>query len=808
MSGHSVRGCRFNTRRGVPGVVLLLGAVCLLPAWSQVGPGRENVKPVGPSKTNVQRPPRRKPVIIRPVPPDPRVAAARAWQDEELRNLRALRQALTLVSPPRPDLIPLPVEPELPRPKTPEVTYRQRASLLLLREDGQPLDARMAQVAAPGFDLKVEGGRVLLDAPASQSPQGEVRLALPADYAFKNPGESRISFRETPGEETRQQLESRRAPEPEAPAAPPLFASDTDRAEAIRRIPPGRPAPARRGRTPYPTPAAQTLAVVTRLIEAYRFLGPTVPVSPEASPDARRAAWTNLQQASRLLRALEQQILAARNEIGRLSANSEPARLLKDVFQDTQPELQATLARVALRRAQYGAEIAWWLASCESPGAPDRAPAIAAAEAARGMDRRAVETAALVARMREVSERENTIREQIAAGVYRPLPEVRTLVTRQLERTIVVSRTVIDLRLAREQLLAGDVVTLSGDPARRVEFTLQGNAWLGRIPAARPAAAVLRVSRRNANSDLEAEIPLHGLSPYAPSGNEVSRGAFRLLAIRAHGLAGEGLQRADVLEELEPADADGARLRDARRKAAKSGRPTADGGWWVSGDDGQLFFRLRPSPYPPDSAGSSSGGLGKRVGSFLRRVAGGASNKGPTGRVIVDAARLEGASAGHVAGVRVGANEAAVENALGGVVPRNGVVRYAGGAVEIGMRAGQVEYIEIYRNLGEMAGTPITPAGVGTVTEIRHQSNRLRALVGPEFPAPPGSEFEVWVAGRPLEAGGGDYRALVLDSTRSEVVCKLIRKNSKGGVAGDAEWDVLRSLPAGDAGVVVLKRPE
>lgn len=814
---------------------MLPGILLCQPSAAQVRPSGSNVKPVGPSSNNVRKPDKKTPpaaskakprVIIRektrviyvpkvvpPPPPSPRLVAARRWQETELKALQSARTMLDLLQAPRIDRVAYPVEPPLPAQPEPEIIRRQRATLLLSRDDGAPFDAKQVRIQAPGFQVRTLTSVIELEGPASSATMPVV-LGLPEDYSLVNAADGRISLSANPGQETRTQLEPKPAPPaPRLPTPAPLFASEAERAALEAKILRLTRPPAKPGKAPlYATPAAMTSIALRRVLEGRRFLEPVIPIAATAAPDTRRTAWGSLQEAIRLLKESETAINKAQRTLDRLSTDKRPYALLKDEYRLRAEEIRELLTAARLRRLQYLAEAQWWSALCENPGQPDRQPAAATLRTALALDPRSPDTTAQLARYEEVAERESELRARIKAGVYNPRPTPRIQITRHLTRTITVRRHVVDLRLAESELRPGDVVTVGGEPKKVVAFKLDKGYWRARAPRDLiQAGQLLRVSRRTANSDLEAEATVGALDPYNLDGNEVSRAPLRLATLRTYLLASSTPEdRIEVLEELAPADRADAKLRDARKRGSRDVHPAEDGSWWISAGAGELLLRLRPSPYPETGETRSRGSsLEKSVTGFFRKITGRADrNRSLTGRVIVDTARLTGPNDGHIAGVKVGSTAQQVEDALGGRVPRNGVITYANGAVEIGMRAGAAEYIEVRRDLGELLGKPVPASIPGAVTEIRHDANRLRARTGPDFPAQPGTEFEVLVAGQPLAGREEEtYRAIVLDAAGGEVVCKLVRKLKDGAVAGDAEWDVLRSLPTGDSGVVLLRRP-
>lgn len=818
----------------LPGVLL-----CRL-ASAQVGPSGESVKPVGPSNGSIKKPVkptsgaaaprviirekvRVKPVYVKvaPPPPDPRLLAARKWQDEELKALQTARTILDLLQASRIDKVAYPLEPPVPAVPQPELVPVQKVALTFTREDGAPFDAKQVKLDAKGFQLRSQASTLELEGPASAAEQ-DLILGLPSDYSLVHPGDGRIALKSNPGTETRLQLEPRAVPAPPPPPVQPrLFATELER-DALRQkiFRMTRATPQKPVKAPlYPTPAAQTSAALRRLVDARRFLEPVAPIAPTASADTRRAAWGNLEEALRLLGESEAALVNAQRTVDKLAADRRPRQWLKGEYRIRTEEIAGVLKTARMRRLQYIAEAQWWRAVCEDPASPDRSAAINTLREALKLDPRAPETTAQLARYEEVAEREGEVRQRLASGFYNPRPIPRIQVVRQFVKTVKVRREVVDLRVAENELRAGDQVTIGGDPKKPIAFQLQNGYWRARVPRSLlKAGDTLRVNRQTANSDLEAEAPITAVDPYNLEGNEVSRGAMRLAILRTYELASSSPEnRIAVLEELEPTDQEKAKLKDARKRGARDVRASEDGSWWIPAGSGQLMLRLRPSPYPeggPSAGGRPNDSLGarveKNVTSFFKKITGRSErNRSLMGRVIVDTARLEGPNDGHVAGVKVGSTEQQVEDALGGRVPRNGVVRYGNGALEIAMRAGTVETIEIRRDLEDLLNKPLPNSTVGVVTEIKHDMNRLRARTGADLPAQPGTEFEVLVAGKPLSENreGESLRAIVLDAAGNEVVCKLVRKNKAGAVAGDAAWDVLRSLPTGDSGVVQLRRP-
>jgi hypothetical protein len=553
----------------------------------------------------------------------------------------------------------------------------------------------------------------------------------------------------------------------------------------------------------YPTPGAHGLAAITRLVEARRLMDQVVPVPQNATVAERQKAWLDLDSASRLLTEADSALKMAQKAYAQIRASNPAQAVLKTKYTLKYGNHMAWLAAARLRRAQYLGEAEWWKSECENPVNPDRTPALQAIRSAQAGATQSTELAAQMARYADVAQQEAALMARLKSGEFDRRSVARIQVTHHLVKPVQLMRTVVDLRLPSSELLASDVVTLASDPNQAVPFKLDGAFWRASVPRSRVKKGdSLLLRRRTQHSEMEAECRLVDANPYNFDGNVVDRGGMRLIAIRGYQI-GDAANNIKLFEELEPADRVGAKLAAARKKAARDNSIGQDGTWRVEAGNGPFSYRLRPSPYPGKR---ESGSFGDKVSGVIRRVQG-KDDKGKRllGPVIVDAIRLEGESAGNIAGVHVGSKLAEVEEALGGPVPPSGAVRFLGGGVEISMRDGAVSYIESRRQLDDLVGKKVVGLKPGDVTGVNYDTNRLKVRLGDGFRPLPGTELEVFVAGQELGGGRGDYRAIVLDVTGAEASCKLVRKDRSGKIAGDADWWMLRSLPSSESGVVVVR---
>jgi len=807
-------------RRVASALVAVIALMACGVSTAQVKPGKGNVRPK-PRQSTTRPKPRPKPVprvrikpvetvVIRPAPkpkpveaPSPKVVAALKWQSDELKAVTIASRAAAGLVAPRLGSVRYPANPA-PAPKPePEIIRVQKVTLKVTREDGGALDSRLVRRTGQELEVRYAPGTVELEGPELKKGAPDVKLDVPGDWAFKNPADATLALQNFPGDETRMELPARIETRPrEIPAPPPLFNSEQ---EKISLRGPGRKTglPSGPSVSAYPTPGAHGLSAITRLVEARRLIDQVVPLPPNATVAQRQKAWLDLDQASRLLTEADSALKMAQNAYNQIRKANPAQDLLKAKYTLKYGNHMAWLSAARLRRAQYLGEAEWWKADCENPVNPDRTAALQSLRGAQAGATQSTELAAQMARYGDVAQQEATLLSRLKAGEFDRRSVPRIQVTHHLVKSVQLLRTVVDLRLPKSELLATDVVTLATDPSQKVAFKLDGPFWRASVPRSRVKKGdALLLHRRTQQSEMEAECRLVDANPYNFDGNVVDRGGMRLIAIRGYQI-GDTANNIKLFEELDPTDRTGAKLATARKKAAKDNAISEDGTWRVAADNGPFSYRLRPSPYPGKR---ESGSFGDKVSGFIKRVQGkDEKSKRLLGPVIVDAIRLEGESAGNVAGVHVGSKLGEVEEALGGPVPPSGAVHFLGGGVEIAMRDGAVSYIEIRRQLDDLVGKKVAGLKPGDVTGVNYDTNRLKVRLGDGFRPLPGTELEVFVAGQELGGGRGDYRAIVLDVTGSEANCKLVRKDRSGKIAEDADWWMLRSLPSSESGVVVVR---
>jgi hypothetical protein len=631
-----------------------------------------------------------------------------------------------------------------------------------------------------------------------------VKLELPSEWAFLDSNDGSLALAGFPGDETRTELPARIDQTPrQLPTVPALFASEQEKA-ALRG--PGGAKPrvtAAPAISAYPTPGAHGLAAIARLVEARRLIDQCIPVAQGASVDERRKAWLDLDAAVRLLNEADTALKMAQKSHGQLRASNKARELLKTNYKLKYDNHLAWLTAARLRRLQYLSEAEWWKAECENPVNPDRTAALQALRDVQGGPTEANEAAAQLARYSDIAQQEAAIIARLRSGELdrRSIPRIQ--VTHHLMKTVKLQRTVVDLRIPRTELLATDTVTVPGTPASPVAFKLDGEFWRGRLPRSlAKKGGTLLLLRKSQGSEMQSELRLVQADPYNFDGNTLDRGGMRLVAIRGYSI-GDNANSIRLFDELDAADRPNAKLAAVRKKAAREA-PAEDGTWRVTADNGPFTYRLRPSPYPGKRDGAK---FEDRVAGFIRRVRGKDEDRSKKllGPVIVDAIRLEGESAGNVAGVHVGSKTVEVEDALGGPVPANGAVRYLDGGIEIGLRSGEVTYIEIRRDLNDLVNKKSTALRPGEVMALDYDANRLKVRLGEGFQPLPGAELELFVAGQELGGGRGDYRAVVLDVSGGTATCKLVRKDKNGKIVDDADYWVIRSIPPGECGVVMVR---
>lgn len=798
---------------------------------AQVGPSPENIrrKPKTPAVVRPKAKPStpavrvhpveavrvrtipRRPVAAKPEPPkpvavakpvvNPKVKTAQQWQAGELRAVEVAARAGAGLTAPKLGSVRAPQVPPAAPKAEPELVYVQRVSLKVVREDGAAVDSRLVQRAGDALQLRHGNGVVELEGPRFKAGDPDAVLQLPADWAFVDGQDARLALQTFPGTETRSELPARTEQKPrELPAASALFASEQEK-QALRSQNPRLISPP--VVSAYPTPGAQGLSAITRLVEARRIIDQVVPLPEHATVEQRRQAWLELDRASRLLGEADTGIKMAQRAYTQLRTSNKARELLKADYKLKYDNLLAWLSAGRLRRLQYLAEAEWWKAECENPVSPDRTTALQILRQAQENNLASNELAAQTARYGEIAQQEATIQAKLKAGDYDRRAVPRIQVTHHVTRTVKLQRTVVDIRIPRFELSATDTLALASAPTQALTAKLEGDFWRVRVPRSQVKKGdVLLLRRRSEASEMEADLRLVQADPYNLDGNGVERGGLRLVAIRGYAI-GDTANNIRLFEELEPVDRPNAKLATARKKAARDVQNAGDGTWRVEAENGPFVYRLRPSPYPGNR---DNGTFEDKVTTFIRRVRGKEENRSKRllGPVIVDAIRLEGASAGNVAGIHVGSKIADVEKALGGPVPSNGAIRYLNGGLEISMRNGEVNYIEIRRQLDDLVNRT---AGVrpGEVTEVDYDANRLKVQLGEGFRPIPGNELEVFVAGQELGGGRSEYRAVVLDVVGSVATCKLVRKDRSGKIAGDADWWIVRSLPPGECAVVMLR---
>jgi len=753
-------------------------------------------KPVAVTPTPVKL------VAAAPPPVSPKVKAAQKWQSDELRAVEIAARAGAGLTAPKLGSVRAPVAPAAPPKPEPELVYVQRVSLNVAREDGAPVDSRLVQRAGEALQVRYGNGVVELEGPRFKQGDPDATLQLPADWAFVDRQDARLALQTFPGTETRAELPARVEQKPrDLPAPAPLFASEQEkqtlRSQNARLISPPVV-------SAYPTPGAQGLSAITRLVEARRIIDQVVPLPDHATAEQRRQAWLELDRASRLLGEADTGIKMAQRAYTQLRSSNKARELLKADYKLKYDNFLAWLAAARLRRIQYLAEAEWWKADCENPVSPDRTTSLQILRQAQENNLSSTELAAQTARYGEIAQQEASILTRLKAGEYDRRSVPRIQITHHVTRTVKLQRTVVDIRIPRSELLATDTVVLAAAPAQPLSVKLEGDYWRVRVPRSQVKKGdTLLLRRRSDASEMEADLRLVQADPYNLDGNAVERGGLRLVAIRGYSI-GDTANNIRLFEELDAVDRPNAKLANARKKASRDVQNAGDGTWRVEAENGPFVYRLRPSPYPGKRDGNT---FEDRVTTFIRRVRGKDEDRSKRllGPVIVDAIRLEGASAGNVAGIHVGSKAAEVEKALGGPVPSNGAIRYLNGGLEIAMRNGEVDYIEIRRQLDELVNKTAPGIRPGEVTEVDYDANRLKVQLGEGFRPIPGNELEVFVAGQELGGGRGEYRAVVLDISGSLATCKLVRKDRTGKITGDADWWIVRSLPPGECAVVMLR---
>jgi hypothetical protein len=764
-----------------------------------------------PRPVRVVRPPVRitrpaaRPVASAPAAPSPRQLAAQRWLADEIRRLQDATGAQASLVGPRLEAVRDPVEPPRPRDAEPEYTYRQKVTLQFIREDGAAFDPAQVRCAGARLEAQHAPGRLDLEGPAQRSGQAEVRLELPADWEFMTADDARVVLKDFPGQESRLQLQPEASGSSTAPRAAPAHPALT----VDRKAPAGatRP-PAAAQSSLYPAPAAALWNALSRLANARRLVDQSIPVAPAAEVDTRKGLWQNLDRAVRLAAEAEVFLQAAQDALARLGRDAEAGALVKTDTRYKLEQISDLVALGRLRRLQYVAEAEWWRAQCENPAKPVRETALKALVENRATLTASAEMSGQFARYAEVAQKEEALWRRIQAGEFQPRPAPRIQVTRHVAKTLRVRRTVLDLRIAQHALQPGDVVTLA-DARTPVSFRLLDGYWTTRISraAVRPGT-VLKLLRKTRASTLEADVLVQQADPYNPEGNEIARSPLRLVALHSFSVTGDSKQGVRLLEELESLDRDGAKLRSSRQRGLQEAVLSRDGSWWIAAEGAPVRYRLRPSPYPEPARPAGRAAAPPAAFSPTGKSRNEERNAKLTGRVIVDSIRLEAPSAGNVAGIQVGAEARAVEEALGGRVPADGAVTYLDGTLEIGTRKGLVQYLEIRRSLEELAGQAAPTAAPGTVTSIDYSASRIQVRTGAGFQPKEGTELQVVIGGRVLAAdpSGGIYRAVVVSTTETEAICKLVRKVANQ-TAGDASWEVLRTLPVPETGAVILRLP-
>ena len=591
-----------------------------------------------------------------------RLAAAGAWQQEELAALE--RVAVLAGQAPAPNLAAVVL---LDLPKAPSTTggktlYRQKVTLFFVREDGQPFDVAQVRRTPGPLTATATGNRLELEGPRPAAADADLQFALPADWSFMRAEDGRLSLRDYPGQESRVELSAPEAVRPVAlPKSDPLFGSapaEEAARDSIRAVEHQALAV-----SAYARPAGAAAAALARLVEARRVLDLFRSLPAGAPVDVRMEAWQNAERARRLLDDALLSLQEAGDALQQFSTAPVQA-VLKDDYRLDYAAVRRAITTGAARHAQYAAEAAWRQSEALNPAAPDRTAAIQALEKAPAGT--ADLLASQLARYREAADRERRYRALIQTGALNTAPAPDVQITRHLTRTIAVQRPYVDLRFAAASLKPEDRVSLGGEP---VEFTQRDGFWHGRIARARLAGNDrLRFSRKTYISELQGEMPLPRLDPYAANGNLLGAPELRPIGVRTVSVTGGAAGEIVLFRELTAEQ-----LRELRRDSQET---EGKDGLWLAHRTVPLALRLQ------------------RVGG---EASDGKREKGKNERLIVAGARLEGPAAGQVGGLRVGSTQRAVENIFGTSVERTGSLKLMEGALEIVLREGLVSQIVIHR---------------------------------------------------------------------------------------------------------------
>lgn len=619
-----------------------------------------------------------------------RLRVAAAWQQSELEAFEALTQLAAQAKAPALDRIRVPQVPKPPAAGSGRTTYRQKVTLLFVREDGVPFTGALAGRTPSALKLSESGNRMEFEGARLSGPEALLQLALPPDWGFTKPEDARVSLEDYPGQESVAE-EAAPAPAPRPPArSEPLFASEAEEAAARKSVPTVEHKRLPAG--PYARPAAAAVNALEALALARESLGR---ITPASGREARLKQWAELERVRLLLDDAALSLSEARGSAR--GFNPAPVQgVLKTDFRVDYRALADTFALAEIRLAEYRAEAEWLRAQVVDPDAPNRTRAIQAlAEAPEAVSRNPEVTAQLL-KYKQAAEAEGRYRTALQNGALNPPPARSTTVTHHLTRTLVVRKNTVEVRFAEADLRRGDLVTLGGTP---VSFDLQSGFWVARVPRAIiGSGARLQVRRGSGEAEMRGELPLPQLNAYASAGNllrapemkpvrpavavqpppviptpPIEPAASARVAVTA-GPLGE----IPLFRELTPDQA-----RALRREGEESDEK--GGASWLTLRSVPLSLRLQRvgAPAPADEDGEKN-----------RK-----KKAEPSGRVRVVGVRMEGPAAGEVSGIRVGSSSRAVQNAFGVPVDRSGTLSLKDGAIQLVLREGIVQQILITREV-------------------------------------------------------------------------------------------------------------
>lgn len=613
-----------------------------------------------------------------------RLRIATTWQKDEMSALEAVERNAAQLTPVRLDAVTAPLLPKPPEARQ-QTKYRQKVTLVFVREDGAPFTGALVSRTPSSLALIETANRMVFEGDRVSTGDALLQVGLPQDWGFVKADDGRVSLADFPGDESVVEM-----PLPGGGNSPKFQPSERLWASAAEQAAAQKAVPALEHHSvtgvPYGRPGAAALNALGTLAQARKALAG---VTVGTSKTSRLKAWTDLEHVQRMLEDAGVSLGEARVAAKRFDP-SLPEAILKGEFHADYARVPDMVALGELRLAQYSAEAEWLRAQALDPSVPDRGGAIKLLADLPEALVRNPEISAQLNRYRAVAEAEGRYRTALQ-GSLNP-PGKLTTVTRSLLRTIPVQKMTVEVRFPAAELRPGDRVTLANAV---VDFQMRDGFWTARLPrtAVRPGDKLL-VKRGEASG----ELTLPRLDAYAAAGNLLHAPDLKSVTVAVNPPVNPPVEPMIPVVPTVPTG--------SRRIAVTAGplgeiplhrelsqdvlRQLRQDGDETDEKDGTSWITLRTVP----------------LALKLQRMAGEAAPDGKkkkaerSNRMQVVAARMEGPTAGEVAGVRVGSSQRSAEAALGMSVERSGTTPAFGGAVQFVLRDGIVQQILVNRELG------------------------------------------------------------------------------------------------------------